>query len=104
MTANRKAPLDVGSIGGGPGNAKSEPPLVIPNLPDDLARLQAENPACFAEEIWQSHIGLADRLAAQGGRCVYEALQAVKRGERILSVLAGFSRLPRDAGKPRLHS
>jgi hypothetical protein len=70
MTRKKLAPLDVGSIGGGPGCPKSGQPLAIPNLADDLARVQAESTACIAEEAWQSQIMLAGRLGAQGGRPV----------------------------------
>ena len=100
MIQKEKAPLDVGSIGGGPGFAKSEQPSAIPKLPDDLARLQAENPACVAETVWQSHIKLADRLAAQGGRSVLEALRAVEIGRDASEVLREFSRLPRGLDHP----
>jgi hypothetical protein len=42
MTPNRKAPLGICGVEGGPGCPKSGQPLVIPNLRDDSARLQAK--------------------------------------------------------------
>jgi hypothetical protein len=51
-----------------------------------------------AERRFQEQIELANHIANLGGRYVWEAMRAVRRGQTIQSVLEEFQRLPRWRG------